>query len=128
MMNFKYTTLYADDVQLSLAFYQAAFGFEIGFVHEAGDYGELVTGDTKLVFASRALLKSLGKNPSKPDKVSPIFNIGFETNEVDLAFDQAIKAGAIEISKPTTMEWGQRVAYVNDIDGYLVEICAPIGG
>ena len=35
----RYTILYVDDVQASLAFYERAFGIERGFVHESGIMG-----------------------------------------------------------------------------------------
>lgn len=49
-MIFRYTILYVEDVAASLAFYERAFAMERGFLHESGDYGELVTGATKLAF------------------------------------------------------------------------------
>ncbi|WP_337250488.1 VOC family protein [Metarhizobium album] len=62
-MNFRYTILYVDDVRASLDFFTRAFGFEIAFLHESGDYGELSTGATKLAFSSTALMRQLGKQP-----------------------------------------------------------------
>ena len=52
-MIFRYTILYVDNVEQALSFYHRAFDFEIGFLHESKDYGELVTGQTKLAFTSR---------------------------------------------------------------------------
>ena len=43
-MIFRYTILYVDDVSSSLDFFEKAFRLERGFLHEGGDYGELVTG------------------------------------------------------------------------------------
>jgi hypothetical protein len=28
---------------------------------------------------------------------------------------------------PTVKPWGQTVSYVRDLDGFLVEICSPMG-
>lgn len=42
-----YTLVYVDDVPKTLAFYAHAFGFKRGFLDDAHQYGELVTGDTK---------------------------------------------------------------------------------
>ena len=51
-MKFAYTILYVSNVQESLNFYERAFGFEIKFVSPQGDYGELISGETTLSFAS----------------------------------------------------------------------------
>jgi catechol 2,3-dioxygenase-like lactoylglutathione lyase family enzyme len=48
-MKFGYTIIYVSDVQVSLTFFEKAFGFKIRFVHESG-YGELETGETTLAF------------------------------------------------------------------------------
>ena len=36
-MIFRYTILYVDDVSASLDFFERAFGFDRGFLHESGD-------------------------------------------------------------------------------------------
>ncbi len=64
-MIFRYTILYVQDVGRSLSFYEQALGLKRGFLHDSGDYGELVTGETKLAFSSRALMESLGKSPAR---------------------------------------------------------------
>ncbi len=53
-MLFRYTILYVDDVVGTLEFYEKAFAFERGFLHETGDYGEIVTGSTKLATSNSA--------------------------------------------------------------------------
>ncbi len=40
-MTFAYTILYVPDVVRAIEFYERAFGFQRGFVHESGEYGEL---------------------------------------------------------------------------------------
>jgi len=126
-MKFRYTILYVNSVADTLAFYQKAFGFEITFLHESGDYGELSTGETKLAFSSISLMASLGKSPGNVDNSKPIFEIAFETDDVKTALDSALDAGATLVQGAEDMEWGQTTAYVNDINGFLVEICSPIG-
>ena len=54
-MLFRYTILYVEDVAQSLDFYERAFGLVRGFLHESGDYGEMVTGETRLAFSSTRL-------------------------------------------------------------------------
>lgn len=125
-MKLRYNILYVDDVRKTLGFYNAAFGIEIGFVHESGDYGELLTGDTKLAFSSIELMQTLGKSPSRPDPKSPSSEIAFETENVAEALAQAVKAGAILVQDVREEPWGQTTSYVSDINGFLVEICSPV--
>lgn len=127
-MKFGYTILYVQDVKSSLDFYEKAFGFKTKFLHEGGDFGELDTGATALAFTSRQLMTQLGKNPSAADAKSPCFEIAFTTPDVVAAVAQAVAAGAPLVQAPEHMPWGQTVAYVADLDGFLVEICTPMGG
>lgn len=125
-MKLRYNILYVEDVTKTLNFYKTAFGFDIGFAHESGDYGELATGDTKLAFSSIELMESLGKSPSKPDPKRPSSEIAFETDDVAKALDAAVKAGATLVQDVREEPWGQTTSYVSDINGFLVEICSPV--
>ena len=125
-MKFRYSILYVEDVAQTLSFYEKAFGLERVFLHEAGDYGELATGDTKLAFSSLELMKNLGKSPIKANINSPTFEIAFETDEVASAVDKAVKQGAQLVQDVREEPWGQTTAYVSDINGFLIEICSPI--
>ena len=39
---------------------------------------------------------------------------------------KAREAGATLVSAPENKPWGQMVAYVRDLDGFLVEICTEV--
>lgn len=54
-MKFGYTIVYVPSVAEALTFCQDAFGFEMRFLPESGQYGELDTGETVLAFASHAM-------------------------------------------------------------------------
>ncbi len=124
-MKFRYTILYVKNVKASLDFYCAAFGCTQKMLHGEGGYGELDTGDTILAFASLDAMKE--KNALAVNAKTPSFEIAFETNDVGADVNRAIEAGAKLIQEPKQMPWGQTVAYVSDVDGFLVEICSPIG-
>ena len=127
-MKFGYTILYVDNVQRSLDFYAKAFGLPIKFLHESGGYGELDTGATALAFSSRQLMTELNKNPQSANPKSPCFEIALTTDDVPAAVTRAVAAGAVLVQEPHDMPWGQTLAYVADLDGFLVEICTPMGG
>ncbi len=130
MIKFSYTILYVKDVTKSITFYEQAFGFTRKFIAPGNDYGELSTGDTTLSFASIELAKTNLSSEfieSSADNKPFGIEIGFTTENVEQAFENAVKAGATIASKAKTKPWGQTVAYVKDIDGFLVEICTPMG-
>ena len=125
-MQFRYTILYVDDVTTTIEFYERAFGFQRKMIHEAGDYGELATGNTVLAFSSKVLMRQIGKSPGDVDPSSPTFEIAFETENVAEGLKSAIEAGATLVQEAEEMPWGQTIAYVRDINGFLVELCTVV--
>ena len=124
-MKFGYTIIYVDQVEATIAFYEKAFGLKRGMV--AGEeYGELATGETKLAFAAKKILHGPGYFASPTDKPLGV-EVALTTSDVQAAFDQALAAGAKPVSRPEQKPWGQIVAYVRDCNGFLVELCTPVG-
>lgn len=125
-MILRYMIMYVENVEESLSFYERAFGLARGMIDESGDYGELVTGETKLAFSSTELMRSLGKDPAVPDPRQPVFEIAFETDDVEAAVAVATAAGAKTVQEVREEPWGQTTAYVTDLNGYLIEICSSV--
>lgn len=129
MIKFAYTILYVKDVAATIEFYEKAFGFKRKFIAENNEYGELITGDTALSFTSFDLLKSLvpdGVIESDAGRKPLGMEVAFATTQVDQVFKKAISAGATAVAAPSAKPWGQTVAYVRDINGFLIEICTPL--
>lgn len=124
-MKFGYTIVYVDGVEATIAFYEKAFGLKRDMV--AGEeFGQLATGETKLAFAAKKMLHGPGLFASPEGKVLGV-EIALVTDKVQAAFDKAVAAGAMAVSKPEQKPWGQTVAYVRDNNGFLVELCTPVG-
>ncbi len=129
MIKFAYTILYVRDVTKTVTFYENAFGFTRKFVTPENDYGELQLGETTLSFASIQLAKSnLTAGFTKSSLANKPFGIeiGFTTENVEETVLKALNAGAVIVENPKTKPWGQIVAYVRDLDGFLIEICTPM--
>ncbi len=129
MIKFAYTILYVQDVTKAIEFYEKAFGFARKFVTPDNDYGELFVGETTLSFVSITLAKSnLTGGFMESNLIDKPFGIeiGFTTEDVEEAVTIAKNAGATIVENPKTKPWGQIVAYVRDIDGFLIEICTPM--
>lgn len=129
MIKFAYTILYVEDVTTSINFYENAFEFKRKFITPDNSYGELLTGNTTLSFASITLAKTNLKDgfiESNLQNKPFAQEIGFTTENVEHVYQNALKAGAIAEAAPTLKPHGQTVAYVRDLDGFLVEICTPM--
>ncbi len=115
-MRYAYTILYVKNAVETIEFYERAFGFNRKFITPENDYGELMTGDTTIVFASIALGNSNFKhgfekisNSARPFGVE----LAFTTENIDTDFEKAIQAGAIEF-EPLTENHGDKES---DISG-----------
>lgn len=127
-MKFAYTLLYVQSTRAAADFYHKAFGFEIGYVGKADMYIEMVTGGTKLGFVDAAFVaKGMSFNQITPSQPAPGMEIAFATDDVQKAYDAALAHGATAVCEPTQKPWGQTVAHVRDLDGFLVELCTPMG-
>ncbi|EPR66425.1 Lactoylglutathione lyase [Cyclobacterium qasimii M12-11B] len=118
-----------DNVKETIAFYEKAFGFHKKFVTPENDYGELLSGETTISFASIALGNSnfsKGYNPMvKSDKPAGM-EMAFVSENIEEDFKRALDAGATEFEAIKEKPWGQKVGYLRDINGILIEICTPI--
>jgi catechol 2,3-dioxygenase-like lactoylglutathione lyase family enzyme len=125
-MFLRYVILYVPDVPATLDFYTRAFGLERGFLDESGNFGELVTGSTKLCFTAIALMEQIGKQVATTPPALPAFELAFETGDVAAALDRALAAGATLVQGVERMDWGQTTAYVRTPEGTLVELCTAV--
>ena len=128
-MKYAYTILYVKSIPETIAFYEKAFGFSRKFITPENDYGELISGETTIAFASIELGKSNFKtgfetvtNSKKPVGVE----LAFTSENIESDFQNAIDAGATEFEPLTKKPWGQKVGYLRDNNGFLIEICTPI--
>lgn len=129
MIKFKYVILYVEDVEKSMNFYQDTFDTPIKFITPEKDYGELITGETSLAFASVHLASSNIKKgflSSRSEEKPFGIELGFTTDDVEKLVEKAIKNGAFLYEDIAVKPWGQKVAYIKDLDNYLVEICTEI--
>jgi lactoylglutathione lyase len=129
-MQFGYTIIYVDDVEQTVQFYEAAFGLQRRFVAPSGDYAEMETGSTALAFAANSLGAQNIPTGYRPVSASdqPVgVEIALVTTDVQAAYDQAVKVGAIPLVAPKQKPWGQIVGYVRDLNGVMIELCSPMG-
>lgn len=129
MVKLGYTILYVKDVAKAVEFYEKSFGLERKFMTPENDYAELKTGETTLAFASIELAKTNLKNGFSESSITqkPFgIELAFITDNVEKIIKNAVQYGAHVMEEPVTKPWGQIVAYIRDVNGFLIEICTPI--
>jgi lactoylglutathione lyase len=128
-MRLGYVIVHVADVPATLEFYQRAFGLRTRFLHDSNTYGEMDTGETALAFAAESLIEmnDIVARPNRRDEPPAGVEVGLVTGDVDAAYRKALAAGAIACVAPMVKPWGQTVGYVRDNNGFLVEICSPMG-
>ena len=120
-----YVILIVEDLDRALGFYTTVLGLKLG--HRSGDYAQLDTGVTRLAFYTRsAMQKTLGIPLVAPAPNASGFEVGFKVADVDAAFAELIAGGALQVAPPTGRFWGQRTAYVRDLDGHLIELAQDL--
>ncbi|WP_341903511.1 MULTISPECIES: VOC family protein [Fluviicola] len=129
MIKFAYTILYVSDVKKTAEFYSKTFDFEVRFIAPGDEYAELNSGTTTLSFAALPLAKSNLKDGFQESdlKTKPFgIELGITTVDVQALVDKALAAGATLLEEPREKPWGQMVAYIRDLDGFLIEVCTPM--
>ena len=128
-MKYRYTIIYVENVKETIEFYEKAFGFTKKFVTPENDYGELISGETTIAFASIELGNSNFKNGFRiiDDNQKPFgVEMAFVTENIESDFQKALEMGATEFEPLTEKPWGQKVGYLRDNNGFLIEICTPV--
>lgn len=121
-----YVVLIVDDIDRSLAFYTGTLGLTLD--HRSGPFAQLATGRTRVaLFERSAMAETLGRDHlPAADPQAPGFELGFKVDDVDAAFADLTDSGVQAIVDPTDRSWGQRTAYLQDPDGYLIELAQDL--
>ncbi|XP_010521827.1 PREDICTED: uncharacterized protein LOC104800652 [Tarenaya hassleriana] len=120
---FGYTIVYVEDVEKSVDFYARAFGHNVRRLDESHRWGELESGETTIAFTKKHQHETddlTGTVHSARDR--PPIELCFCYPDVDAAFTRAVSNGAVGVSPPEEKEWGQKVGYVRDLDGFVVRL------
>jgi lactoylglutathione lyase len=129
-MRLGWVIAYVDDPPAAAAFYAETFGLKTEFVAGEGSYAQLDTGATKLAFASYALGEdnfSGGVRRAGTDGAPPNVEIVLVHEDVDAAYEIALAAGCEALAPPQDKPHGQRVGWVRDPFGTLIELATPLG-
>lgn len=120
--------VYVEDPPAAREFYMRAFGLQGGFV-AGSEYAELDTGTTRLAFANYSLGDRNfvgGVRPADREGRPPNVELALVADDVDGAYERAVEAGCVSLAEPKNKSQGQRVAWVRDPFGTLLELATPL--
>lgn len=128
-MRLGWVIVYVEDPAAAAAFYERAFGLQGVFIAPGGAFAQLDTGSTKLAFAAYALgdenfpggVRHAGREDPPPN-----VELALVAEDIEPAYARALDAGCTSLATPQDKPHGQRVAYVRDPFGTLVELATPL--
>jgi lactoylglutathione lyase len=121
--------VYVDDPPAASDFYQQTFGLRGEFAAPDGSYAQLDTGATRLAFASYAMGEAnfpQGVLRAGTEGQPANVELALVADDVDAAYARALKAGCEALAPPKDEPRGQRVAWVRDPFGTLIELASPM--
>jgi uncharacterized glyoxalase superfamily protein PhnB len=110
------------DVAQEMTFCEKAFGFEKGTTVPGKD-GALMHGDMKYQGSVVVMMGPEGtpgcecKSPATSKVLCPV-NLYVYCSDVDELYRRAKRAGAVIVSEPADMFWGDRITEIEDPNGY----------
>jgi lactoylglutathione lyase len=116
-----YIALFVKDVERSLVFYRDVLKFEFTKpIKNGGTDG--YSGSIKVGIYDRSWLeKLLGDRGSKPISGNPIL-LSITVKDLDQVYQELLSAQVSVFSAPQVMPWGQKLVFLEDPDGNLLEI------
>ena len=130
-MDLSHAVVYVDDADVPavVEFYERAYGLTRRFYDPTYQYAELNTGPATVAIAGHAagalMMPGAYETPPSGSGVANT-ELAFITDDVPGAFNRAIAAGAVAITAPYTVPWGQTVAYVRSVEGTIIGFCTPL--
>ncbi|MFA5466142.1 MAG: VOC family protein [Candidatus Cloacimonadales bacterium] len=108
--------LFVKDMPVMVRFYRDVLGFNIKEDENTSNVYLEKDGTLFLLFRRTDFEKMVNHNFEYVKGLNGHFEISLwveNYNEVDKAYDEVIKKGAISVLKPTNQPWGQRTCYIS---------------
>ena len=108
-----------------IRFYRDVLGFEIKEAEDTSNVYLVKDGTLFLLYGRKDFEKMTSRSYEYVKGLNGHSEIALYVDrfeEVDEAFEKAVKHGAVPVLVPTTEPWGQRTCYIADPEGNLIEI------
>ncbi len=121
ILKFATVVVYTDDVPATIEFYRRVTGLEPTYYDAELGFAQLGNDQAVAIASHEAgmLMLADGYHQVSSQRVCGT-EIAFWTSDVAAAFQVAVEAGAIALTPPRVMPWGQTVAYVQAPEGTIV--------
>lgn len=121
ILKFATVVIYTDDVLATVEFYRRVTGLEPTYYDEEIGFAQLGEDQAVAIASHEAgmLMIADGYIQARSERVRGT-ELAFWTSDVAAAFQVAVEAGAIALTPPRVMPWGQTVAYVQAPEGTVL--------
>ena len=120
MVHIGNVALDVSDLQRSEQFYKDVLGLEVGARIETDSVRAIIVGTPGTGSQIELAVRTDGPDPITPSGIWKVFVFA---DDAQVLFDAAVAAGATPVAPPTLLEaFGIVLAFVEDPDGYLIEI------
>jgi catechol 2,3-dioxygenase-like lactoylglutathione lyase family enzyme len=124
-----YVIMYVPDVEKTVAWYTKAFGLSVRRIDNSHSWAEMETGSTTLAFTPLEQHETaITGGVEHPAEQNPRGNIeiNFIVPDIEAAFKHVLQLGAKAVTKPEEKPWGQKVAYIEDLNGNIIRLGSEV--
>ena len=117
--------IFVEDMPKMIRFYRDVLGFEIKEAEDTSNVYLVKNGTLFLMYGRKDFEKMTGRRYEYIKDLNGHFEIALYVDtfeEVDIAYNNAIRNGATSVLEPELEPWGQRTCYISDPEGNLIEI------
>ena len=117
--------IFVNDMAKMIRFYRDVLGFEIKEDENTSNVYLKKDGTLFLLYGRKDFEKMTNQKYGYAEGKNGHFELALYVDtfdEVDRAFADVISKGAEPIMEPTTEPWGQRICYIADPEGNIIEI------
>lgn len=117
--------LFVEDMGKMIRFYRDVLGFEIKEGEDTSNVYLVKDNTLFLLYGRNDFEKMTSRRYEYIKGLNGHFEIALYVDtfeEVDTAYNDAVKKGAVSVLEPETEPWGQRTCYIADPEGNLIEI------
>ena len=117
--------IFVEDMPRMIKFYRDVLGFEIKEAEDTSNVYLVKNGTLFLMYGRKDFEKMTRRRYEYIKDLNGHFEIALYVDtfeEVDIAYNNAIRNGATSVLEPELEPWGQRTCYISDPEGNLIEI------
>ena len=117
--------LLVEDMAVMIRFYRDVLGFGIKETEDSSNVYLVKDGTLFLLYGRKDFERMTGRRYDYARGLNGHCEIALYVDtfgEVDASFRRVVDNGAEPVMEPTTEPWGQRICYIADPEGNLIEI------